>query len=109
MPPDAVATFAQRVKDAWSMAGREGMPRIVALVYFGLGDIEKQSQRNILHYYEPMGQDIARMIADGVLRSPDAIRSAMQAYQEAGVDELIFDASVPDPAQVELLAEVALP
>jgi hypothetical protein len=51
---------------------------------------------------------MAGMIADGALRSPDAIRGALQAYQEAGVDELVFDASVPDPGQVDLLAEAAL-
>jgi hypothetical protein len=31
------------------------------------------------------------------------------AFEEAGVDELILDPSVGDPAQVDLLAEVALP
>jgi hypothetical protein len=31
------------------------------------------------------------------------------AFEEAGVDELILDPSVSDPAQVDLLAEVALP
>ena len=108
MPPDAVGEFAQRVKAAWSDAGRDGSPRIVALVYFGLGDTEEQSRRNMLHYYEPMGQDVAGMIADGVLRSPDAIRGALQAYREAGVDELVLDPSVPDPGQVDLLAEAAL-
>jgi alkanesulfonate monooxygenase SsuD/methylene tetrahydromethanopterin reductase-like flavin-dependent oxidoreductase (luciferase family) len=108
MPPDAVADFGQRVKAGWSDAGREGSPRIVALVYFGLGDTEAESRRNMQHYYEPMGADVAGMIADGVLRSPDAIRGAVQAYQQAGVDELVLDPSVADPQQVELLAEVAL-
>jgi hypothetical protein len=62
----------------------------------------------MLHYYEPMGEQVAGMIADGVLRSPEAIRVALAAYQQAGVDELILDPSVPDPAQVDLLAEVAM-
>lgn len=108
MPPDAVGAFAERVKAAWSEAGREGSPRIVALVYFGLGDTEEQSRRNLLHYYEPMGPEMAGMIAGGALRSPEAVRGAMQAYEEAGVDELVLDASVPDPGQVDLLAEAAL-
>jgi alkanesulfonate monooxygenase SsuD/methylene tetrahydromethanopterin reductase-like flavin-dependent oxidoreductase (luciferase family) len=106
MTPDAVAAFVQRVKAAWSDAGREGSPRIVALAYFGLGDTETESQRNVLHYYEPMGDEVAGMIAEGVLRSPDAIRGALEAYQEAGVQELILDPTVPDPAQIDLLAEV---
>lgn len=105
MPPDALAGFAQQVKSAWTDAGREGSPRIVALVYFGLGDTEDESRRNMLHYYSPMGDDIATMIADSVLRSPEAVQGAIGAYQEAGVDELILDPSVPDPAQVDMLAE----
>jgi alkanesulfonate monooxygenase SsuD/methylene tetrahydromethanopterin reductase-like flavin-dependent oxidoreductase (luciferase family) len=106
MTPDAVAAFVQRVKVAWSDAGRDGSPRIVGLAYFGLGDTEAESRRNMLHYYEPMGDEVAGMIADGVLRSPDAIRGALEAYQEAGVQEMILDPSVPDPHQVDLLAEV---
>jgi len=108
MPPDAVAGFSQQVKAAWSDAGKDGSPRIVALVYYGLGDTEDESRRNMLDYYAPMGDQMAGMIADSVLRSPDAVRGAVQAYREAGVDELVLDPSVPDPAQVELLAEAAL-
>ena len=108
MPPDAVADFARQVKAAWSDAGRDGTPRVLALVYFGLGDTEEESRRNIRHYYEPRGDEVAGMIADSVLRSPDAVRGAIQAYRDAGVDELVLDPSVADPAQVELLAEAAL-
>ena len=108
MPPDAVAGFAQRVKAAWSDAGKDGSPRIVALVYYGLGDTEAESRGNMLDYYQPMGEQMAGMIADSVLRSPDAVRGAVQAYRDAGVDELVLDPSVSDPAQVELLAEAAL-
>jgi alkanesulfonate monooxygenase SsuD/methylene tetrahydromethanopterin reductase-like flavin-dependent oxidoreductase (luciferase family) len=107
MSPDAVGDFARRVTEAWTSAGRDGSPRIVALVYYGLGDTEEESRRNMLHYYEPMGEQVAGMIADGVLRSPEAIRGALEAYEQAGVDELILDPSVADPAQVNLLADVA--
>jgi hypothetical protein len=48
------------------------------------------------------------MIADSGLRSADAIKAALQAYREAGVDELILDPTVSDPGQVDLLAEAAL-
>jgi alkanesulfonate monooxygenase SsuD/methylene tetrahydromethanopterin reductase-like flavin-dependent oxidoreductase (luciferase family) len=108
MPPDVVADFSRQVRTAWSDAGREGSPRISALVYFGLGETEEQSRHSIRDYYEPMGDQVANMIADNVLRSPEAIRGAMQAYQEAGADLIAFSPTVPDPAQVELLAEVAL-
>ena len=108
MPPDAVAAFGERVRGAWHEAGRQGEPRIVivALVYFGLGDTEAESHENVYHYYEPMGPETAEMIAGSVLRSAEAIRGALQAFEAVGVDELILDPSVSDPAQVELLANV---
>jgi hypothetical protein len=36
------------------------------------------------------------------------VRAAIEAYAQAGVDELLLDPSVADPDQVDLLAEVAL-
>jgi alkanesulfonate monooxygenase SsuD/methylene tetrahydromethanopterin reductase-like flavin-dependent oxidoreductase (luciferase family) len=106
MAPDDVAAFAAQVRDAWSAAGREGAPRVTALVYFGLGDTEQRSRDNLEHYYAPMGPEVAQMIAGGALRSGEAIRGAMAAYEAAGVDELILDPSVADVDQVDLLAEV---
>ncbi len=108
MPPEAVGEMADKVREAWNEAGREGEPRIVALAYFSLGDTEDESRANLLDYYRPMGQDSAEMIADSALRSPEAISGAVRAYAEVGVDELILDPTVADPAQVDQLAEVVL-
>lgn len=106
MAPDDVAAFSTQVREAWTAAGREGSPRITALVYFGLGDTEQRSRDNLLHYYQPMGPEVAEMIAGGALRSAEAIRGAMAAYEAAGVDELILDPTVPDVDQVDQLADV---
>jgi alkanesulfonate monooxygenase SsuD/methylene tetrahydromethanopterin reductase-like flavin-dependent oxidoreductase (luciferase family) len=106
LPPDAVAPFAERVRSAWQDAGREGRPRIFALAYFSLGDTEERSRNALLDYYEPMGAEMAQMIAGGALRSADAIAGAVEGYANAGVDELILDATVSDPTQVDLLAGV---
>ena len=106
MPADAVAEFSGKVRAAWAEAGREGQPQIVALRYFGLGDTEQESRRNIVDYYTPMGAETAEYIAGSVFRTPEAIREALAQYEEAGVDELFIDPSVADPAQVDLLAEV---
>ncbi len=108
MPPDAVSGFAAKVRAAWEAAGRAGSPRIVALVYFGLGDTEDESRSNLHDYYSPMGSETAEMIAGSALRSADAVRGAVKAYADAGIDELILDPSVSDPRQVDLLAEAAL-
>jgi alkanesulfonate monooxygenase SsuD/methylene tetrahydromethanopterin reductase-like flavin-dependent oxidoreductase (luciferase family) len=106
LPPDAVAGVVETVQSAWRDGGRDGRARIVALTYFGLGDTLEESRRYLLDYYAPLGQEMAEMIAGSALRSPEAITGAVHAYREAGVDELILDPTVPDPAQLDLLAEV---
>jgi alkanesulfonate monooxygenase SsuD/methylene tetrahydromethanopterin reductase-like flavin-dependent oxidoreductase (luciferase family) len=108
LPPEMTAPFLDRVRSAWHEAGREGSPRFVALNYFSLGDTEEASRGYLLDYYEPMGRETAEMIAGGAHRSPEAIREAIAGFAEIGVDELVLDPTVPDPAQVDLLAEVAL-
>ncbi len=106
LPPDAVADMAQKVQSAWSRAGRGGRAKIVALAYFSLGDTVEESRGYLLDYYQPMGNEIAEMVAGSALRSPESIRGAMEAYAAAGVDELILDPTVSNPDQVELLAEI---
>ncbi len=108
LPPEAVAPWIERVRTAWQEAGREGSPRFVALNYFSLGDTEEASRSYLLDYYRPMGGEMAEMIAGSAHRSPQAIRDTVAAFAAIGVDELILDPTVSDPAQVDLLAEVAL-
>lgn len=108
MAPDDVKAFADRVRSAWAESSRPGEPKIVALVYFGLGGTEQRSREYLLDYYGPMGTDIAEMIAGSALRSSEAIAGAVQAFADAGVDELMLDPTVSDPEQVDLLADAAL-
>jgi alkanesulfonate monooxygenase SsuD/methylene tetrahydromethanopterin reductase-like flavin-dependent oxidoreductase (luciferase family) len=107
-PPQMIAPFVERVRAAWQEAGREGSPRIVALNYFGLGNTEAQSRANLLDYYGILGAETAEMIAGSAHRSPGAIRDVIAKFEEAGVDELILDPTVGDPAQVDMLARAAL-
>jgi alkanesulfonate monooxygenase SsuD/methylene tetrahydromethanopterin reductase-like flavin-dependent oxidoreductase (luciferase family) len=108
VPPQMVAPFVERVRAAWRDAGREGAPRIAALNYFGLGDTGEKSRGYLLDYYGFLGPEMAAMIAGSAHRSPESIREAIAAFREAGVDELILDPTVSDPAQVDLLAKAAL-
>ena len=48
------------------------------------------------------------MIAGSAHRTPAAIRDVVAAFAEAGIDELVLDPTVSDPAQVDLLAEAVL-
>jgi alkanesulfonate monooxygenase SsuD/methylene tetrahydromethanopterin reductase-like flavin-dependent oxidoreductase (luciferase family) len=106
LPPDALRPMVDKVRAAWDKAGRDGSPRIVALVYFSLGDTEQVSRQYLLDYYSLMGPEVAEMIAGGAMRSADTISAAVEAFAAVGVDELILDPTVPDPGQVDALAEV---
>ena len=108
VPPDVLEPMVEKAQAAWKEAGRDGRPKIVALVYFSVGDTEDTSRRNLVDYYMPMGSEMAEMIAGSALRSPEAIKGAVGAFAGVGVDELILDPTVPDPGQVDLLAEVVL-
>jgi len=107
-PPDVIRAFVERVRSAWTNAGREGTPRIMALAYFALGDTEKDPRDYLLDYYQPMGAEVAGMVAGNLLRTPEAIKSAIATLADLGVDELILDPTVSDPDQVDRLAQVAL-
>ena len=108
LPPQAMAPLVDKVRSAWSESGRDGEARIVALAYFSMGDTEEDSRRYLLDYYNPMGSEIAEMIAGSAVRSAEAISGAVEAFAQVGVDELILDPTVSDPDQVDALAGVVL-
>jgi len=107
-PPDMVAPFVQRVRAAWTEAGRAGEPRIAALAYFSLGaDAEDDSRAYLRDYYRFLGP-YADRIAESALRTPEAIRGAVSAFTDIGCTELYLDPTTADPAQVDRLADVVL-
>jgi alkanesulfonate monooxygenase SsuD/methylene tetrahydromethanopterin reductase-like flavin-dependent oxidoreductase (luciferase family) len=107
-PPDVVVPIIERVREAWAQSGRQDRPYIYALSYFSLGDEHVEtSKHSITDYYSYLGGgEVA--FAERLPRTPEALRSAMRAYEEAGVDELLWDPTVPDTDQVDLLADAVL-
>jgi alkanesulfonate monooxygenase SsuD/methylene tetrahydromethanopterin reductase-like flavin-dependent oxidoreductase (luciferase family) len=107
-PPEAVGPFVQRVREAWSEAGRDGSPATYALSYFGLGDDHYDaSMHSITAYYSFLGGREVQ-VAEAVPRSADALRDRLKGYEDAQVDEVMFFPTVPDLDQIELLAEAVL-
>jgi alkanesulfonate monooxygenase SsuD/methylene tetrahydromethanopterin reductase-like flavin-dependent oxidoreductase (luciferase family) len=105
---DQIGPFAGRVREAWSEAGRPGEPYISALQYFSLGeDIVERSKQSLLDYYGFLG-DAATWIAERVPRTAESLRNTMKGYEEAGVDEFVWNPTVPDLAQVDRLADAVL-
>jgi alkanesulfonate monooxygenase SsuD/methylene tetrahydromethanopterin reductase-like flavin-dependent oxidoreductase (luciferase family) len=108
-PPEMAGGAIQGFRAAFEQAGGTGTPRVVALTYFSLGEQHTEaSLRNLRTYYGFLG-DWAEGIASGTPRTPEAVRRTAAAFEELGVDELIFDPSVPDLDQIDRLAEAVPP
>src|SRR5436190_1825723 len=108
--PEQFAAGAEKLRAAWSEAGREGEPRTVALAYFGLGPNAEESAREDLgHYYSSfLGDEVAGQIVASAATDEETVRSYVQGFAEAGADEFVLFPVDTDPGQVDLLAEVAL-
>jgi alkanesulfonate monooxygenase SsuD/methylene tetrahydromethanopterin reductase-like flavin-dependent oxidoreductase (luciferase family) len=104
-PPEMAAGAIQEFTAAWEQAGGTGKPRVVALSYFSLGeDHTETSLANLRSYYGFLG-DWAEGIASGAAHTQGAVRDTAAAFEDAGVDELIFDPTVPALDQVDRLAD----
>jgi alkanesulfonate monooxygenase SsuD/methylene tetrahydromethanopterin reductase-like flavin-dependent oxidoreductase (luciferase family) len=106
--PDQAGPLMQRVRTAWQEAGRSGEPRLAALAYFSLGDDVAEASRGYLRDYYGFTGPYAEQIAEGALRTPEAIRGAMSAFADVGCTELYLDATVASPDQVDRLADLVL-
>lgn len=106
-PPPAVAPAFEQARAAWAQAGREGSPYLVAVAYFAVGDIQ-QGRANVWDYCTVHGEEIARMMANGVAGGQGQIEGRLAAYADLGVDELVFAPSVGDIDEISRLADTVL-
>lgn len=102
---DVFRTGAAAARQAWSEAGRDGSPRLLALGYFALGaDAAARAHAYLTDYYAFTGP-FAEQIAAGALVTPELIASRVDEFEQAGCDELILLPVTGDPDQVDLLAD----
>jgi alkanesulfonate monooxygenase SsuD/methylene tetrahydromethanopterin reductase-like flavin-dependent oxidoreductase (luciferase family) len=105
LPPEMAGAPIQQFKAAWQQAGGSGTPRIVVLSYFSLGEEHtEESLHNLRTYYGFLG-DWAEGVAMSAPRTPEAVRERAAAFEEVGVDEVIFDPTVANLDQVDRLAD----
>ncbi len=98
-----------QLEQAWRDAGREGEPRAMALAYFALGESSETDARSYLgHYYAALGEEAANEIVATTAKDAETVRRYLQAFTDAGCDELVLFPCSPDPRQVDLLADAAL-
>ena len=106
--PDMMAPIADKVRKAWSDAGREGEPRFAALNYFALGpDAKDGSSRYLKDYYGWLGEWADR-IAESAATTPEALKAVATSFEDLGVDELILDPTIAELDQIDLLADALL-
>jgi alkanesulfonate monooxygenase SsuD/methylene tetrahydromethanopterin reductase-like flavin-dependent oxidoreductase (luciferase family) len=104
-PPEMARGALEELNKAWAEAGGTGRPRVVALAYFSLGEEHTaESLHNLRSYYGFLG-DWAEGIASGASRTPAAVREVAAAFEELGVDELVFNPTVANLDQVDRLAD----
>ncbi|HJP65894.1 MAG TPA: LLM class flavin-dependent oxidoreductase [Actinomycetota bacterium] len=101
-PPERGGPFAERVRAAWTEAGRHGDPVIVGLTYYGLGDdAEAKATEYLGSYYGDMGRQIAQWIP----KTPEALRESVKKFEHFGFDELFLVPTQSDVAQVDRAAD----
>jgi alkanesulfonate monooxygenase SsuD/methylene tetrahydromethanopterin reductase-like flavin-dependent oxidoreductase (luciferase family) len=106
--PDQFSAGVEKLKAAWSEAGRKGEPLKMSLAYFSLGpEAEQNADKYLHHYYEWLGSETADAIAGSAATDEDTVRSYLQAFEQAGCDELVLFPCSPEVEQVELLASAA--
>jgi alkanesulfonate monooxygenase SsuD/methylene tetrahydromethanopterin reductase-like flavin-dependent oxidoreductase (luciferase family) len=104
--PATVRQLYDVAEDSWADAGRSGKPRFVLGLYWALGpDAAERGGASIRDYYAFLGP-MADMVAGSILTSPAAIKGAIQAYADVGVDEMALWPTIGDLDQVERLADV---
>ena len=107
VPAEALAQLSgPAAREAWRDAGREGEPRLAALVYYGLGD-EEASKASLRGYYGFLGE-WAEAIAAGAVRSPQAAAATARAFADIGITELVFDPTIASLDEVDRLADAVL-
>ena len=104
-PPRAFRRAAAAARAAWADLERPGSPQLWAQGYFALGDAADTGRRYMEDYYEFTGPFASRIV-EGLLVSPQDVVAFARGYKEAGCDELVLLPAVPDPDQVDRLAEV---
>jgi alkanesulfonate monooxygenase SsuD/methylene tetrahydromethanopterin reductase-like flavin-dependent oxidoreductase (luciferase family) len=104
--PDRAAPMIEKVRRAWADAGREGEPRIAALVYFGLSDPDV-SRASLRHYYGFLG-DWTETIVESAVRTPQAAKDIARRFADLGVTEIAFDPTVPSLEEIDRLADAVL-
>jgi alkanesulfonate monooxygenase SsuD/methylene tetrahydromethanopterin reductase-like flavin-dependent oxidoreductase (luciferase family) len=99
---DAGRAAVERIRAAWSDAGRTDQPHLSTSVWYALGDGAADRLRGYVHdYMKIFGADVANAVAGAAdVHTPEALRAAVDACAAAGFDELILVPTSADPDEL---------
>ena len=103
VPASMVAEPFDAARAAWTEAGREGAPRLVAIAYYAVGH---EDRSNIYDYYSFLGDEVATFISGNGAVGPDAIAATIKSFEDIGADDLLFNPMNDDPDEIERLADL---
>jgi alkanesulfonate monooxygenase SsuD/methylene tetrahydromethanopterin reductase-like flavin-dependent oxidoreductase (luciferase family) len=105
---DELSDQLERVHQAWDTAGRTEAPRLLAGFWYSLADAAPQRLAEYVYkYMEFAGAELAGFMAEMQTRSnPDAVREALDTYEELGVEECLLNPATADFAEIDRLLEI---
>jgi hypothetical protein len=104
----AIGTAAAAFEAAWRDAGRSGRPFQQSGAWFSLGANGVEVLRDYaFRYLQIFGDGIAHALADQQrLHDPAAVRDALKAVADTGIDEFLLVATSSDVDEVRRVADV---
>jgi alkanesulfonate monooxygenase SsuD/methylene tetrahydromethanopterin reductase-like flavin-dependent oxidoreductase (luciferase family) len=104
----AIGAAASAYTAAWQDAGRPGRPFLQSSAWFGLGaDAPERVPGYAFEYLSVFGDDVARALAAMQrLTSPTALRDALRAIADHGIDEFVLAATSADVDDLQRAADV---
>lgn len=107
VPAPMITPAFEAARAAWTGAGREGSPYLLAIAHFALGDVE-QGRANVWDYYGIAGDELARLVSDGVSGDSARVKETVATFADIGADELILSPATGDIDEINRLAEIVL-
>jgi len=101
--PAATESAFDRIRTAWSDAGRTDRPHISASLWYALGDGAEERLRTYGYdYMRIFGDEVATMMADMLSTStPESLRESVRILTDLGCDELFLVPTTADVTELE--------
>ncbi len=104
-PLERIGQLCRTVDQYWHQEGRAGRPRHIAQVNVALGpdSIIDEAHQAIRDYYG--ASNYTTQVIDRTVTSRQQVRDAITAFDDLGIDEVIFYCWSRQPTQVDQLAD----